>query len=187
MYPLDACVFSCAGVNLKFFQHFGGDSEEQFKGIQGIMASSGNGARQFSSSGLVRRGVATTPAGDGNSGRGSGTRHALNMEMIENKAVLVEEGWERVVLQHWICQTTKKYVKMYYTDKLFPSAVWSYIHNVSSVKRNESTSEHFKHRELEVWSTLYLERPFGPKNKNIISYSFTAMLYVELVLKKKVD
>jgi hypothetical protein len=83
---------------LKFFQHFGGDSEQQFKGIQGIMASSGNGARQFSSSGLVRRGVATTPTRDGNGGRGSRTRHALNVEMTKNKAVLAEEGWERVVL-----------------------------------------------------------------------------------------
>jgi hypothetical protein len=187
MYLLDACVFSCAGVNLKFFQHFGGDSEEQFKGIQCIMASSGNGARQFSSSGLIQRGVATTPARDGNDGRGSGTRHALNVEMMENRAVLAEEGWERVVLQYWTCKTTKKYVKMYHIDKLFPFAVWSYNHNASGVKPSESTSKHFKHWALEVWSALYPERPFGPKNKNIISYSFTAMLYAELVLKRKVD
>jgi hypothetical protein len=187
MYPLDACVFSCASVNLKFFQHFGRDIEEQFKRIQGIMASLGNGARQFSSSTLVRRGVATIPAGDGNGGSGSGTRHALNMEMTENKAALAEERWERVVLQYWTCKTTKKYVKMYHIDKLFPSAVWSYNHNVSGVKPSESTLEHFKHRVLEVWSTLYSERTFGPKNKNIISYSLTTILYVELVLKRKVD
>jgi hypothetical protein len=76
---------------------------------------------------------------------------------------------------------------MYHIDKLFPSVVWSYNHHVSGVKPSESTLEHFKHWALEVWSALYPERPFGPKNKNIISYSLAAMLYAELVLKRKVD
>jgi hypothetical protein len=40
---------------------------------------------------------------------------------------------------------------------------------------------------LEVWSALYPKRPFGSKNKNIISYSMAAMLYAELELKRKVD
>jgi hypothetical protein len=34
---------------------------------------------------------------------------------------------------------------------------------------------------------LYPDRPFGSKNKNIITYSLAAMLYTELELKRKVD
>jgi hypothetical protein len=55
------------------------------------------------------------------------------------------------------------------------------------VKPSESTSKHFAHRALEVWSALYPEKHFGTKNKNIISYSMVAMLYAELELKRKVD
>jgi chromosome segregation ATPase len=40
---------------------------------------------------------------------------------------------------------------------------------------------------LEVWSALYPDKPFGPNNKNIISYSMAAMVYAEIELKKKVD
>jgi hypothetical protein len=58
---------------------------------------------------------------------------------------------------------------------------------VSGVKSGESKSKHFAHRALEVWSTLYLDKPFGPNNKNIISYSMAAMVYAEIELKRKVD
>jgi hypothetical protein len=81
----------------------------------------------------------------------------------------------------------KKYVKMHHIDKLFPQAVWNYNHRVSSIKPRKSKSKHFVHRALEVWSALYLDKPFGPNNKNIISYSMAAMVYAELVLKRKVD
>jgi hypothetical protein len=40
---------------------------------------------------------------------------------------------------------------------------------------------------LEVWSALYPDKPFGPNNKNIISYSMAAMVCGEIVLKRKVD
>jgi hypothetical protein len=81
----------------------------------------------------------------------------------------------------------KRYVKMYHIEKLFPQAVWNYNHKASGVKPSESTSKHFAHCVLEVWSTLYPHKPFGSKNKNIISYSMVAILYVELELKRKVD
>jgi hypothetical protein len=55
------------------------------------------------------------------------------------------------------------------------------------VKPGERKSKYFAHRALEVWSSLYLDKPFGPNNKNIISYSMAAMVYVEIELKKKVD
>jgi hypothetical protein len=67
--------------------------------------------------------VATNSARDGSSGRGFGTRHALNVEMMENKIVLVEERWKRTGLQYWTCKTAKKYVKMCHIDKVFPSMV----------------------------------------------------------------
>jgi hypothetical protein len=78
-------------------------------------------------------------------------------------------------------------VKIHHIDKLFPEAVWKYNHRVSGVKPGESTSKHFVHRALEVWSALYLDKPFGPNNKNIISYSMAAMVYAEIELKRKVD
>jgi hypothetical protein len=55
------------------------------------------------------------------------------------------------------------------------------------VKPSESTSKHYAHCALEVWSVLYPTKPFGVKNTNIISYSIAAMLYAKLKLKKKVD
>ena len=39
---------------------------------------------------------------------------------------------------------------------------------------------------MEVWSTLYTEKPFGVQNKNIITYFIAAMLYAEFELKWKV-
>jgi hypothetical protein len=65
--------------------------------------------------------------------------------------------------------------------------VWKYNHRVSGVKPGESKSKHFVHRALEVWSALYPNKPFGPNNKNIISYSVAAMVYAEIELKRKVD
>jgi hypothetical protein len=65
--------------------------------------------------------------------------------------------------------------------------VWNYNHKASGVKPSESTSKHFAHHALEVWSALYPDKPFGSKYKNIISYSMAAMLYAEMVLKRKVD
>ena len=73
---------------------------------------------------------------------------------------------------------------MHHIDKLFPEAVWNYNHKVSGMKLSKNISKHFAHHAFEVWSASYLDKHFGPKNKNIISYSMVAMLYVELVLKK---
>jgi hypothetical protein len=80
-----------------------------------------------------------------------------------------------------------KYVKMHHIDKLFPHAVWNFNHKVSGVKPSENKSKHFEHCALEVWSVLYPKKPFGSKNKSVISYSLVVMLYAELELKRKVD
>jgi hypothetical protein len=76
---------------------------------------------------------------------------------------------------------------MHHIDKLFLEVVWKYNHRVSGIKPGENKSKHFAHRALEVWSVLYPDKPFGPNNKNIISYSMAAMVYVEIELKRKVD
>ena len=76
---------------------------------------------------------------------------------------------------------------MYHIDKFFPEAVWPYNHKKSGVKPKQNKSKHFVYRALEVWSALYPNKSFGLDNKNIISYSMAAMVYVEIELKKKVD
>jgi hypothetical protein len=76
---------------------------------------------------------------------------------------------------------------MHHIDKLFPEAMWKYNYRASGVKPKESTSKHFAHHALEVWSVLYPDKPFGPNNKNIISYSMAAMVYAQIELKRKVD
>jgi hypothetical protein len=76
---------------------------------------------------------------------------------------------------------------MHHIDKLFLEVVWKYNHRVSGIKPGENKSKHFAHRALEVWSVLYPDKPFGPNNKNIISYSMAAMVYAEIELKRKVD
>jgi hypothetical protein len=54
----------------------------------------------------------------------------------------------------------KKYVKMCHIDKLFPSMVWKFNHNVFGAKPSNSTLEHFAHCAVEVWSILYPTKPF---------------------------
>ena len=76
---------------------------------------------------------------------------------------------------------------MYHIDKFFPKAVWPYNLKNSGVKPKQNKSKHFAHCVLEVWSALYSNKSFGPDNKNIISYSMAAMVYIEIMLKKKVD
>ena len=77
---------------------------------------------------------------------------------------------------------------MHHIDKLFPQAIWkNYNYKVYNVKLKEGKSKHFAHCVLEVWSALYPDKPFGPYNKNIISYSMAAMVYIGLMLKRKVD
>jgi hypothetical protein len=136
---------------------------------------------------LVFREGTSTASGDGCDRKGPQTPQAVKEEITENSAILAEPGWNSVPSPYWVCNVAKKYVKMHHIDKLFPKAVWNYNHRVSGVKPSDSKSKHFAHRALEVWSALYPDKPFGPKNKNIISYSMAAMLYAELVLKRKVD
>jgi hypothetical protein len=151
------------------------------------MASSGDSAGHLSSTSLVLREGTSTTSRDGHDRRGPRTPQAVHEQITANIAILAEVGWESVTSLYWTCNVAKRYVKMHHIDKLFPYAVWNYNHKVSGVKLSESTSKYFAHRALEVWFALYLDKPFGSKNKNIISYSMAAMLYAELELKNKVD
>jgi hypothetical protein len=151
------------------------------------MASSRDGAGHLSSTSLVLREGTSTASGDGRDRRRPRTPQAIKEQITRNSAILTEPGWESVTSLYWVYNVAKRYVKMHHIDKLFPQAVWNYNHKASGVKPSESTSKHFAHRALEVWSALYPDKPFGSKNKNIISYSMVAMLYAELELRRKVD
>jgi hypothetical protein len=152
------------------------------------MASSGHGVGQLSSTSLVFGEGTSTPSRDGRDRKGLRTPQAVKEEITGNSRILAEPGWDRLITSPlWVCNTAKKYVKMHHIDKLFPEAVWKYNHRISGIKPGESKSKHFAHRALEVWSVLYPDKPFGPNNKNIISYSMAAMVYAEIELKRKVD
>jgi hypothetical protein len=141
----------------------------------------------LSSTSLVFGEGTSTPSRDGRDRKGLRTPQAVKEEITGNSRILAEPGWDSVTSPLWTCNTAKKYVKMHHIDKLFPEAVWEYNHKVSGVKPGERKSKHFAHHALEVWSTLYPDKPFGPNNKNIIFYSMAAMVYAEIELKRKVD
>jgi hypothetical protein len=151
------------------------------------MASSGDGVGHLSCTSLVFGEGTSTPSRNGRDRKGLWTPQAVKEEITRNSRILAEPGWDSVTSLLWVCNMAKKYVKMHHIDKLFPEAVWEYNHRVSGVKPGESKSKHFAHRALEVWSALYPDKPFGPNNKNIISYSMAAMVYAEIELKRKVD
>ena len=153
------------------------------------MASCGDGVGHLRSTSLVSwEGEGnSTPSRDGRDRKGLRTPQAVKEDITGDSRIIVEPGWDTEPSPYWICNTAKKYVKMYHIDKLFPEAVWPYNHKNSGVKPNQSKSKHFAHCALEVWSALYPNKPFGPENKNIISYSMAAMVYAEIELKKKVD
>jgi hypothetical protein len=151
------------------------------------MAFSGHGAGHLSSTSLVLREGTSSASGDGRDRKGPRISQAIKEEITGNLAILTESGWESFPSPYWVCNVAKRYVKMHHIDKFFPQAVWNYNHKAFGVKPSESKSKHFAHHALKVWSSLYPDKPFGSKNKNIISYSMAAMLYAELELKRKVD
>jgi hypothetical protein len=151
------------------------------------MAFSGDGVGHLSSISLVFGEGTSTPSRDGCDRKGLRTPQAVKEEITGNSRILAEPGWDSITSPLWTYNTEKKYVKMHHIDKLFPEAVWKYNHRVFGVKPSESKSGHFAHRALEVWSALYPDKPFGPNNKNIISYSMVAIVYAEIELKRKVD
>jgi hypothetical protein len=151
------------------------------------MASSGDGVGHLSSTSLVFGEGTSIPSRNGRDKKGLWIPQAVKEEIIGNSRIIAEPGWDSITSPLWVCNTAKKYVKMHHIDKLFPKAIWKYNHRVSGVKPGESKSKHFAHCALEVWFALYPDKSFGPNNKNIISYSMVAMVYVEIELKRKVD
>jgi hypothetical protein len=151
------------------------------------MASSGDGMGHLSSTSLLFREGTSTTSGDGRDRKGLWTPQAVKEEITRNSTILAELGWDSIPSPYWLYNVAKKYVKMHHIDKLFSQVVWNYNHSIFGVKPGENKSKLFAHRALEVWSALYPDKPFGPNNKNIISYSMVAMVYAEIVLKRKVD
>jgi hypothetical protein len=124
------------------------------------MASLGDGVGHLSSTSLVFREGTSTASGDGRDKKGPHILQAIKEEITGNSTILAKPGWDSIPSPYWVCNVAKRYVKMHHIDKLFPQAVWNYNHKVYGVKPSESTSKHFAHRVLEVWSTLYLDKPF---------------------------
>ena len=141
----------------------------------------------LSSTSLVFGERTSIPSKDGYDRKGLQTPQVVKEKITRNLRILGEPGWDSVTSLYWVCNITKKYVKMYHLDKLFPKAVWKYNHRVFGVKLGENKSKHFAHCALEVWSALYPDKSFGLNNKNIISYSMAVMVYAEIELKRKVD
>jgi hypothetical protein len=181
-------VFSVMQVFMWRFSSVAAEEiEDHLWEFAGAMASPGDGVGHLSSTSLVFGEGTSTPSRNGRDKKGLRTPQAVKEEITGNSRIIAESGWDSVTSPLWVCNTAKKYVKMHHIDKLFPEAIWKYNHRVFGVKLGESTSKHFAHRALEVRSALYPDKPFGPNNKNIISYSMAAMVYAEIDLKRKVD
>jgi len=166
-------------------------NQDRIWNFKGVMAASRDGMGQERSTSLVswegEGEGASTPSRDGCDQKGLRIPQAVKGEITGDRRVIAEPGWDTEPSPLWVCHTARKYVKMCHIDKLFPEAVWSYNHRNSGLKPKDCISKHFAHRALEVWSTLFPNKPFGPDNKNIISYSMAAMIYAEIELKKDVD
>ena len=124
---------------------------------------------------------------DGHDRKRLWTPQAVKKDITGDSRIIVELGWDTKLLLYWVYNTAKKYMKIYYIDKLFPEVVWSYNHKNFDVKPKQSKSKYFVLRAFEVWSALYPNKFFGLDNKNIISYSVAAMVYAKIELKKMVD
>jgi len=129
-------------------------------------------------------------AGDVGSG-GSKTRnkqkgaaHALHWEILDNQEIKAEDGWESEVDDYWTFKTCKKYVKMYHIGKLWPRDCHEVNTKNFACKPGMCNDDHFIYHGHEVWQALFGDRP---RSKDYFNYSLLAMVYAELILKRKVD
>ena len=49
-----------------------------------------------------------------------GNAHVVRWDILDNEDIKGEEGWEVEMEEYWTSKTSKKYVKMYHVDKLWP-------------------------------------------------------------------
>ena len=86
--------------------------------------------------------------------------------------------------EYWTSKTSKKYVKMYHVDKLWPRGCHEMNTKSFTARPHMCNNDHFLHHAEEVWRTLFGDRQ---KSKGFFNYSLLSMVYTELILKKKVD
>ena len=113
-----------------------------------------------------------------------GNAHAVRWEILDNEDIKGEEGWEVEMEEYWTSKTSKKYVKMYHVDKLWPRGCHEMNTKSFTARPHMCNNDHFLHRAEEVWRTLFGDRQ---KSKGFFNYSLLSMVYTELILKKKVD
>ena len=113
-----------------------------------------------------------------------GNADAVRWDILDNKDIKAEKGWEVEMEEYWTSKTSKKYVKMYHVDKLWPRGCHEMNTKSFTARPHMCNNDHFLHRAQEVWRTLFGDRQ---KNKGFFNYSLLSMVYTELILKKKVD
>ena len=100
-----------------------------------------------------------------------GIAHALRWDILDNEDIEGEEGWEVEMEEYWTSKTSKKYVKMYHVDKLWPRGCHEMNTKSFTARPHICNNDHFLHRAKEVWRTL-----FGDRQKN------TRVLQLQLVV-----
>jgi len=113
-----------------------------------------------------------------------GKPHPLNWEVLDNPDIKAEQGWEDEEQEYWTSQDCKKFVKMYHIGKLWPRRCHEVNTKASSCMPVTCRDDHFNHRCEEVWRALFGDRV---KGKDSFPYILLAMVYTELILKRKVN
>ena len=113
-----------------------------------------------------------------------GATHALQWEILDNKDIKAEEGWEAQLQEFWTSKTCKNFVKMYHISKLWPRECHQSHTRDFACRPWLCNDDHFLHRAEEVWRALFGDRP---KSKGLFNYSLLSMVYSELILNQKVD
>ena len=121
------------------------------------MASLEDGVGHLRSISLVLWEGISTPSRDGRDRKRFQTSQAIKEDITENSRIIAEPGWDSVILSYWIYNTAKKYVKMYYIDKLFLEVVWKYNHKISGVNPNTLRIMHLKSGPLYIQINLLVQ------------------------------
>ena len=122
--------------------------------------------------------------GTGKRNKRKGACHNFSWDILDNKNILAEEGWESLGDMYWTQKECKTYVKMYHIDKLWPREQHDLNTRTFSCKPGSCMDDHFMHRAYEVWTTLFGDRK---PSKAHFNYTILCMVYAELILKRSVS
>jgi len=113
-----------------------------------------------------------------------GQNHGVHYEILEDPNIIAEPGWEKEKKENWTAKECKKYVKMYHIGKHWPRECHPVDTKAFTCNPTKCLNEHFMFRCEEVWRSLFGDRP---KGKGAFPYILMAMVYAELILKRKVN